>query len=86
MEATIFSPRPMPSQKPSQHIKAKSKGFTSNKSIASLDKLSIKIIKLKDKSQTGYFAEIKELKSNIMADTIEEILELLPTMIKLNKF
>lgn len=67
----------------SQHIKAKSKRFTSNKSGVSLDKLSISIIKLKDKNHTGYFAEIKELKSNIMADTIEEIFELLPTIIKL---
>lgn len=64
---------------------AKLKVVTSNKSKKSWKKLSIKIIQLKDKGEIGYRASIKELKANIMADSIKEIFELIPSIIEINQ-
>jgi len=50
----------------------------------SLNNLSIKIERLKDGKETGYCAQIKELNSVIMADSLKEIFELIPTMIEVN--
>jgi hypothetical protein len=82
MEVTTYSPKRMPSPKPSRSKKGVSKRSTSANSKISLNNLSIKIAKLQDGKQKGYYAEIKELKSVVMADTIEEIFELVPTLIK----
>lgn len=75
----------MPIQKSYPSNQAKLKKSTSDKSENSWTKLSIEIKRLKEDQEIGYRATIKELNANIMADSIEEIFELIPSIIDINK-
>lgn len=86
MEATLFSPNQMRPIKSSQPKRSGSKESTLKKSkLSSLNNLSIKIEKLKSGKQKGYYAEIKELNSSVMADSIEEIFKLIPILVKVEQ-
>lgn len=83
MEVTSSLLNPMRQTKLSQAKTTGSKRSISKKSkLSSLNSLSIKIEKLLSGKQKGYYAKIKELNSEVMADSIEEIFALIPVLIE----